>query len=394
MITRNPTHAQNEPPGQPASSATASEEPKWWNLVDAAPNRIVHMKPVGRAQVWGYIRVLLLAFISPISVIVMAPILGFGFLYTIFRKHLPTASYDGSDAAVSIELVIALIVIPILGLFGTAGTSVAFYLLAGSESHPFHSIFQYGWQFLIFTVVVTVLVISMVIRSLANHRYGSDVWHFESDVDAAQGRKRVDEIRFGSDAGVGSRRAPGFLPERFIGAALWADELASHGENVRGTLTFRNGWGRAAIDRKQYKILYAGSGIWVLLWLLGIWHKPANWCLLLILIASSLVSSLAVRAAAARTLQLETYRQLRLANREIFLCNRIKNDKLSIERIEDRTRRDCMVDQLALQISALTALLEQQSQLVTKENARLRRHNPLHSVRDFWTLRFQSCHRS
>ena len=53
-----------------------------------------------------------------------------------------------------------------------------------------------------------------------------------------------------------------------------------------------------------------------------------------------------------------------------------------------------MVDQLALQISALTALLEQQSQLVTKENARLRRHNPLHSVRDFWTLRFQSCHRS
>jgi hypothetical protein len=233
----------------------------------------------------------------------------------------------GQGQPLGVELLAALVVIPVVGLVGSIGTSYSFYLwsLPGARDG------DTAWTVMSVTVTVSLTLIIGMARVLARHQSGKDVLPFEPGTDPNQQIEALRKLR--------KRRPSGFLP----GAARFGIErsneaLARSPDDKQPTL-----WSamRSILsgtpDKYQVAALVGCAAVWVAVAILS----SGRWWYVLLAVALGLASVIVAAGVGALT---DYYDRLRWARREANLYR---------ERDLEQDPHGAVVERLALMVEEL-----------------------------------------
>lgn len=188
------------------------------------------MQPRGRFCLIGWGAAAVEGLIFPVVCLYYLPPLIVSYIVMKVNRR-PGRALRGTDAALSLELIATLIVIPVVGLIATVGTSTSFYLLSAAQTSTIPGPLYLGWLFLAGTVVISAELVWLMVRVYTRHNSGQDVWFFQADAKPGLAIDRLLESR--------ACRASGFLPGRFIQAAQWADNHVDTDEDSNDYLKFK-----------------------------------------------------------------------------------------------------------------------------------------------------------
>jgi hypothetical protein len=125
----------------------------------------------------------------------------------------------GRPNALGIEEIATLVAIPLSGLVGSVGASLAFYELSESTAKAW----QDGWDTLANTIALALAIIFSFVWLLARHQSGADPLPFERNVDPQLGIRATRELR--------TRRPKSFLPGQNLFAAVRTNETIRSGRD-------------------------------------------------------------------------------------------------------------------------------------------------------------------
>lgn len=221
-------------------------------------------------KIWGWVRVGILAALLPLSIpyfLLDSVLMALRVIYTSVRK---SASRYGSDSAWNIDLVSGLIVVPLLGLFATVGTSLGFYLLSISDPGK-RGAGNIGWSVIEFAVILPFALIVQFAIFTVGHKTGSGVLVFEPDAPPKAALKKIYSFQGGKISYV--------LPGRVrVGATYALIDIASKVSvpyKAPGFMQCLRGIWSSKIDRKQVSLVFFGGCAWCIvpLFLLNSgWH--------------------------------------------------------------------------------------------------------------------------
>lgn len=249
----------------------------------------------------------------------------------------------GKPSALGVETIATLVAIPLSGLAGTVGTSVAFYEL----SRPGAKGWTAGWDMLAGTILFALGVIVAFVWVIARHQSGSDPLPFEPDVDPRLGIDALRKMR--------TRPSGGFFGQGGFAAERVNETLRTGANAHQPTL-----WDAIASvlggkhARIQLLALLAAAAGWVIFIVLiegGWWSTLGRCC-----------ASIALLILAGGVVRLSAYYdQLRWARREFTLRQKRRLDCRASH--EQRLVADDVlqkVDALSDEIRGLRILLENQ----------------------------------
>jgi hypothetical protein len=248
----------------------------------------------------GVLETILLGAVMPIAWMLL-PVLALWFgCYIAFVKARRSYLTYGRSGALAFETAGALILIPVVGLVSSCGTSLAFYLW----SQPGKGGSAGG--ILAATIALSIGLIAGMARTLARHKSGRDVMPFEPGVNPEEAIDAVRKLR--------CTRPWGFLPGAVGFAVERSNQAVAHPAQARQP-TF--------VDAIR-SILSNGTDQWQLVmiasvslaWVVQSIARGQDWWWLLLSVAGSFASLIVTIALWALT---HYYEQLRYARRESVL---------------------------------------------------------------------------
>jgi len=139
-----------------------------------------HMQPRRRFRLIGWGAAAVEGLIFPlVCLYYLAPWLVCAIVVKVNRRT--GRALRGTDDALSLELIATLIVIPVVGLIATVGTSTSFYLLSAAQTSTIPGPLHLGWLLLAGTVAISAELVWLMVRVYTRHNSGQDVWFFQAD---------------------------------------------------------------------------------------------------------------------------------------------------------------------------------------------------------------------
>jgi len=114
--------------------------------------------------------------------------------YLFWSYRTNAHRHYGDDSEIAVDLLTTVIVIPLVGVVATVGTSWAFYMLSIAAPSD-RGWINDGWTVLVCTILVSGAFVFMFARAYAAHRNGSSSLYFEPDVDLASGLVELRRAR-------------------------------------------------------------------------------------------------------------------------------------------------------------------------------------------------------
>jgi hypothetical protein len=270
--------------------------PEW--LVEEEP-----AKPTSGSVIVGFAYAVIAGVLLPVASPWFVLNAAIQYLRIMYVKIRSTVSSYGSDSALGFDVVASVVIIPVAGLVGTVGVSVAFYLLSEEDNVTWQST---GWKVLGYSVVATIALIWGTARTLSRHRSGTEVLVFEQDVEPDKG---IEKLR-----GFRSARVPGFLPGRYKAADALAYEAFVDDIEATSGISLKQACKRIIAERRDRLHL----GVIALLgvaWILCPFTWAAStyrwWLMLIVILATYLLLLL----SASLTTQSFFYDRLRWLKR-------------------------------------------------------------------------------
>lgn len=270
------------------------------------------MQPRGRFCLIGWGAAAVEGLIFPVVCLYYLPPLIVSYIVMKVNRR-PGRALRGTDAALSLELIATLIVIPVVGLIATVGTSTSFYLLSAAQTSTIPGPLYLGWLFLAGTVVISAELVWLMVRVYTRHNSGQDVWFFQADAKPGLAIDRLLESR--------ACRASGFLPGRFIQAAQWADNHVDTDEDSNDYLKFKEAICLLLAHRTTRRQLLTVAFFMVLGLILILCNSTNHLSNIVALGAFTAATFIVFPAAAAARLMVAADQQLRLKKRaQVMHC--------------------------------------------------------------------------
>lgn len=259
---------------------------------------------------WGYSFSVCTGLILPVAWVPILPTLLIVTIGLIRIYVFKTYRSYGKDSAISIEVMTALIVLPLTSTIVNVGTSWAFYVL-GSHQTGAESTFV---EILSFTLEFSVGAVGASLYLLVRHRNGRHPLAYEADVDPIEGIKELTRIR--------SEPAGAFFPAVYLYGSRQANQAdgtlkPTSIPSMLGTIK------KLVADRttrRQALILATFGAVWILIAFTFLTRK-GEW-LVLIGITTSYVAIYGGAILFAKTV---FYEQLRNRRRTAQLIERVSD---------------------------------------------------------------------
>jgi len=271
-----------------------------------------HMQPRPRFRLIGWGAVAVEGLIFPLVwLYYLPPLLVCGIVVKVNRRT--GRALRGTDAALSLELIGTLIVIPVVGLIATVGTSTGFYLLSVAQTSTIPGPLHLGWLVLAGTVAISAELVWLMVRVYTRHNSGQDVWVFQADAEPGWAIDRLLKSR--------ACPASGFLPGRFIQAAQWADNHVDTAANPKDHLLFKEAICLLLAHRTTRRQLLTVAFFMVLGLILILCNSTNHLSNIVALGAFTAATFIVFPAAAAARLMVAADQQLRLKRRaQVMHC--------------------------------------------------------------------------
>lgn len=189
------------------SQGTGNTDLDAWRCHDA--NAILGSTWLRSVAAWAVLGVM--GLVAAFGPVVLLTALGVGLLGGVLwaGDRLISRARFGRPAALGLEALAAVIVVPGAFFAASTGISVAFYVMSRPSGTPD------AVTVLLYTGVLAVELAWLSVRSLVRHRSGAEISPFERDVEPGAALARIAQLR--------NARGPLLSPASALAAARWAE---------------------------------------------------------------------------------------------------------------------------------------------------------------------------